>query len=240
LVGVVQNMGNNILLGREDELRMIHRLMDKRRNLIIFGEEGVGKTSLIQRVLTERKASFMLFSAKSTGLRESLVNFILSAQDSQRGISEKNILSLKKIFYSLLKRNPEYIIFNRLGRVGPRFCSLFEYLIDKELPLLIVCRGLTEKDLGHLKMWSSHFEKVAISNLDQQNTIALVEQYVREYKLNLSRQDDFAREIFHFSKGNPGIMKELCFLARDGKYQKNGCVDVKLIDLDRRIQEIPI
>ena len=227
-----------IICRREDELRMILRLMDKRRNLIVFGEEGVGKTALIQRVLTERKAIFMLFSAKSTGLKESLVNFVLSSQDVQRDVSGKNILSLKKIFYSLLAQSPEYIIFDQLGRVGPKFFSFFEYLMDKEFPLLIVCRGLAEKDLGHLKIWSLNFEKVEISNLDQKNTILLVEQYVKEHRLNLSRQEAFAREVFHFSKGNPKIIKKLCLLAHEDKYKINGSLDVHLMDLDMRMVEV--
>jgi len=233
-------MDKEVLVGRETELRIIDRLMDKKCNFVIFGEEGVGKSAILRRALAERGSSFQLFSSSSMTLKESLVNFILFGQNGKNDISGKNILSLKRIFYPLLKRNPEYIIFDQLGRVGPKFCSFFEYLLDKEIPLLIVSRGLRDDSIGHLHMLLFNFEKVEIANLDKENTIALVEQYVNEYKLNLRRQDDFAMEIFHFSKGNPRVIKELCSLARDGKYRKDGHVDVNLMNLDRRIQELPL
>jgi hypothetical protein len=233
-------MDKEIFIGRQQELKAIHLLMDKKRNLVVFGEEGVGKSAIVRRVLSDSGSSFLLFSAGSMTLKESLVNFILSSQNGKNDIGGKNILSLKRVFYPLLKRNPEYIIFDQLGRVGPKFCSFFEYLLDKEIPLLVVSRGVRDDNIGHLRMMLFNFEKVEIANFDKENTIALVEQYVNEYKLNLCRQDDFAMEVFHFSKGNPKIIKELCSLARNGKYQKEGRTDVKLIDLDRRIQEISI
>jgi hypothetical protein len=33
-------MNNDILVGRKDELKLINDLMDKKRNIIMFGEEG--------------------------------------------------------------------------------------------------------------------------------------------------------------------------------------------------------
>jgi hypothetical protein len=48
---------------------------------------------------------------------------------------------------------------------------------------------------------------------------------------------DFKKEVFNVSKGNPKIIKELCCLAQDEKYGARGSMDVKLMDLDRRIKD---
>ena len=62
--------------------------------------------------------------------------------------------------------------------------------------------------------------------------------FIKEFGIKINNETDFKKQIFHFSKGNPKIIKGLCFLARDVKYQKNDAIDVKLMDLDRRISEI--
>ena len=50
--------------------------------------------------------------------------------------------------------------------------------------------------------------------------------------------ENFKKEVFNVSKGNPKMIKQLCFLARDSRYQKENVFDVRLMDLDRRISEV--
>jgi|GEM_PF-467029 len=230
-------MNEEIFIGREKELRAIQQAMDQKRNLIIFGEEGVGKTALIQKIRKEREADFILFSVSSLNLKESLLNLILSSRHSQRELNGKNILALKKIFYGLLEKKPSYIIFDHLARVGPRFYSFFEFLIDKEIPLVILSRGLTKDDIGHLWMSLFSFEKIKIENLTQHEAGMLVNRYIELFNIPLTNKDDFKRSIFYFSKGNPKVIRTLCSLARDTKYSAKGFTDAKLINLDRRIKE---
>ncbi|MBI5024194.1 MAG: hypothetical protein HZC18_04245 [Candidatus Omnitrophica bacterium] len=104
--------------------------------------------------------------------------------------------------------------------------------MDNNVPLLTASRSADQKD-GLLFA----FERVMISSLDQEKTGALTSYYMKTFGIKTVHEDDFKKEIFHLSQGNPRIIQQLCSLARDAKYQREGLVNTKLMDLDRRISE---
>jgi hypothetical protein len=230
---------SDILIGREKECAVISTLISQRKNIIIFGEEGTGKTAIINKVLSDFVGLNIFFSAQSKTLKETLFNFILYASGDKKTIQSLNILDLKKLFYSLLERNkPQYIIFDHVENVEPKFYSFFVYLMEEKFPLIVLCRGLEKKDIGNLRMSLFNFEKVEISNFDKPSAYLLIDHFIKEFGIKITKEEDFKKQIFYFSKGNPKIIEQLCFLARDVKYKKNETIDVRLIDLDRRINEV--
>jgi len=227
------------IIGREKECAAISGLISQKKSIIIFGPEGVGKTVILNKVITGFPGINKIYSQESKTLKESLLNFMASASFSKKIVNKANILALKKLFYEILAKNkPEYIIFDHIERVEPKFYSFFEYLIEAKIPLIVLSRGLGKKEIGHLRMSSFNFEKVEISNFDRPTTDIIIDYFIKEFGIKITKEADFKKEIFHFSKGNPKIIKGLCFLARDVKYQKSGSLDVKLMDLDRRIGEV--
>jgi len=227
------------IIGREKECAAISGLISQKKSIIIFGPEGVGKTAILNQVLTGFPGLNKIYSRESKTLKESLLNFMACASFDRKTINEANILALKKLFYEILARNkPEYIIFDHVESVEPKFHSFFVYLLDVKIPLIVLSRGLGKKEIGHLRMSSFNFEKIEISNMEKPVADALVEHFIKEFGIKITKDDEFKKEIYHFSKGNPKIIKGLCFLARDVKYQKGNGLDVKLMDLDRRISEV--
>jgi len=227
------------IIAREKECAIITNFINQRQSIIIFGPEGVGKTAVLNEVLTSFPGLNKIISQESKTLKESLLNFMASASFGKKIVNKANILALKKLFYEILAKNkPEYIIFDHIERVEPKFYSFFEYLIEAKIPLIVLSRGLGKKEIGHLRMSSFNFEKIEISNFDRPNTDIIIGYFIKEFGIKITKEADFKKEIFHFSKGNPKIIKGLCFLARDVKYQKSGGLDVKLMNLDRRIGEV--
>lgn len=227
------------IIGREKECAAIVNFINQRKNIIIFGPEGVGKTVILNKVITGFPGINKICSQESKTLKESLLNFTTCASFDRKTINEANALALKKLFYEILARNkPEYIIFDHIESVEPKFHSFFVYLLETKIPLIVLSRGLGKKEIGHLRMSSFNFEKVEISNFDRSATDTLIGHFINEFGIKITKADEFKKQIFHFSKGNPKIIKGLCFLARDVKYQKDNGLDVKLMDLDRRISEV--
>ena len=225
----------NIFVDRQKEIQVITDLMRRRKNIIIFGQEGVGKTSIIQEVMNNVGINRILYSPQSRTLKEALINLVSSDSGVHENINEKNILALRKALYPILDQKPDYIIFDHIDRVEPKYYSFFEYLIERELPLIIIAKGIDKKNIGHLRLVLHNFEKVEISNFDRSRSDILVDHYVNEFSIKVAQLDNLKKGVFHFSNGNPKITKQLCSLAKDTKYQKKGFVDVKLMDLDRRI-----
>ena len=229
---------NDILIGREKECAAISALISQRKNIIIFGLEGVGKSAVIKSVLKEKSITSLLYSQDSRTLKGSLSNLILFALGNTKAVQGLNILALKSLLYRTINENkPEYMVFDHVEGVEPKFYSLFVYLMEAKIPLIVLSRGLQKEDIGHLRMSLFNFEKVEVSNLDRPTADVLINHFIKEFGIKITKEADFKKQIFHFSKGNPKIMKGLCFLARDVKYQKDDALDVKLMDLDRRIKE---
>jgi len=227
------------IIGREKECAAITNFINQRRSIIVFGPEGVGKTAILTKALTGFPELNKICSLESKTFKESLLNFMASAPFSKKTVNEANILALKKLFYEILANNkPEYIIFDHIASVEPKFYSFFVYLLEAKIPLIVLSRGLEKKEIGHLRMSSFNFEKVEISNFDRPTADILIDHFIHEFGIKITKEADFKKEVYRFSKGNPKIIKGLCFLARDVKYQKNDAIDVKLMDLDRRISEV--
>lgn len=225
-----------MLFGREKECQFITGLMNGRKNIIIYGEEGTGKSAIIHETVSRRKAEKLLYSHSSKTLRESLINPILFHGKETKDVQNKNIAMLRKAFFSMLDREkPAYIIFDHVELVTPRLYYFFLYLMDKKIPLIMISRGIRKKDIDHLRMILFDFIKVEITNLEKPATDKLVDYFVKEFNIKVNHTDDFRKDIYKFSGGNPKIVKELCFMAKDTKYHSCGNCNVRLIDLDHRI-----
>jgi hypothetical protein len=204
----------------------------------MFGEEGVGKSAIAQRILLERLDKNNLYVWENGTLRLTLVGIIAGrSQEKNIAIDSLNILALKKKCYEIIEKAPDYIVLDHMGRVEPKHYAFLTYLLEKNIPSLVISRGLNKKDIGHLRMSLYSFEKVEIVNLDRPDSNNLIDYFIKEFGIKVVKTDEFKQAIFSHSMGNPKIIKALCFLARDVKYQKNDTLDVKLMDLDRRINE---
>jgi len=222
---------------RLKEKKIISKAILDRKSLFVYGPEGVGKTFLLRHILKNIKGANIFYAGNCSSLKNTLLS-LLNYEYSRTSLLRKNILDLKRLFYKLLKREKPYFIFDHLGRVLPKFYSFFEHLMDEEIPFAIISRGTNRDEIGHLVMATFYFEKIEIFNLDRVATNSLVDHFISEFNIKITRETEFKKEVFRFSRGNPKTIKEFCSLARNGKYQKDGCLDVKLMNLDLRINEI--
>jgi hypothetical protein len=227
-------MNSTVLIGREQECRLLDELMWQRKNILVFGGEGVGKTAIVDKLTATGVVKNILYSRYSATLRETMVNMIESVR-SGKDLQDKNILSLKKMCYQLLDESPAYAVFDHIEWVGPKFYGFLIYLIERKLPLMIVTRRLDKKNIGRLWMGLYDFEKVEIKNLDLMISGQLIDHYASTLGLKIDAPGEFKKQVFKISEGNPKIISQLCRLARDEKYRAKGYMDVKLMDLDRRI-----
>jgi integrase/recombinase XerD len=227
--------GSTVLIGREEERCRLCDLMRQRKNIVVLGEEGVGKSAIIENVLAGGEIRRLLYSKHSTTLKETLINMIESAIGG-KDLQKKNILSLKKICYQLLRERSEYAVLDHVAWVEPKFYGFLIYLLERKLPFVIVTRRPGKENVGHLWMGLYDFEKLEIKNLDQPKADQLIEYYASSFCLKIDATADFKKGVFNISRGNPKIIRQLCWLAQDEKYRAKGYIDVRLMDLDRRIK----
>lgn len=225
-------------IGREKEINLINSLMSQNKNIMLFGEEGVGKTAIVQNALNGQPGRRHLYVQDNETLRHTLLGIIAGGtQGTNKGVDALNILALKKKSYEIINAISDYIVLDHMGRVEPKHYAFLTYLLEKHIPLLIVSRGLEKKSIGHLRMALYGFEKIEVKNFDRAGSNNLTDYFMKESGITVIKEAEFKQAIFDYSGGNPKIIQGFCLLARDVKYRKNDAIDVKLMDLDRRISE---
>ena len=228
-----------MFIGREPECRRLSDLIRHRSNVLVLGEEGVGKSTILNHAIADGIFKNFLYSKNSATLKEALVNLVGAAVGGKE-LAKKNILTLKKTCYQLLNERPEYGVFDHVARVERRFYAFLTYLRERNLPLVIAARQSGKDNLGHLWMGLYDFEVLEVKNFDPTKTAELVDHFITKLHLEINDALDFKKDIFKTSQGNPRIIQELCRLARHDRYRAKGYIDVKLMDLDRRISSIAL
>jgi hypothetical protein len=135
-----------------------------------------------------------------------------------------------------LDANPGYVVLDQVGWVEPKFYGFLTYIKEQQVPLIIVTRRADKRNIGHLWMGVYDFETLEIKNFDPSRAGQLVEYHVSALNLKIAALSEFKKYVFKFSEGNPKIIQDLCRLACNEEYRAKGYVDVKLMDLDRRIK----
>lgn len=111
-----------MLIGRYKEVEEIINAVSQRKNLFLSGPEGVGKTFIVKHVLEKTGGTGIFYSADCTTIKTSLAGFLKGDYDSTF-LSCQNISSLRKLFYKKVHRENSYLVFDHIGRVGPKFFS---------------------------------------------------------------------------------------------------------------------
>ncbi|MFQ5686281.1 MAG: AAA family ATPase [Candidatus Scalindua sp.] len=142
------------------------------KNLFLYGAEGVGKSFIVKHVTQETVSKGVLYSEDCTTLRTSLSGFLKGDFDTSF-LSGQNVLSLRKLFYKKIKRENPYLVFDHIGRVGPKFFSYLENLLD-EHPALFIARRPDPEEIGDLSLLLFSFDKLEIHNLTRKHAYELI------------------------------------------------------------------
>ncbi len=106
-----------MLIGRDKEVEKVADAISQRKNLFLFGQESVGKTSIVKHVLGETGGKGILYSDNCSTIKTSLTGFLKGDYDPAY-LSSQNISSLRKLFYKKIKKEKPYLIFDHIGSVG--------------------------------------------------------------------------------------------------------------------------
>ena len=69
-------MGTSVLIGREQECRMLTDLIGQKKNVLILGDEGVGKSAILETMLAGERMGRVLYSKRSATLKETLLKAV--------------------------------------------------------------------------------------------------------------------------------------------------------------------
>lgn len=232
----MEKRGCNVFIGRNKEVEEIADAVSRRKNMFLFGPESVGKTCIVKHVLDKTGGRGVLYSNDCATIKTSLSGFLKGDYDPTF-LSDQNIVSLRKLFYKKIQKESPYLVFDHMGRVGPKFFSYLENLLD-EHPALFIARSPDPGEIGDLSLFLFSFDKLEVNNLNRKHAYDLITHYIESYSLSIDNVDSFRKEVFRLSSGNPLAIREICQYAGKDEYKDGGEIKFRLLNLDRKIDSL--
>ncbi|MCP5004901.1 MAG: hypothetical protein GY941_13315 [Planctomycetes bacterium] len=218
------------------EKERIVQAITGRENLVVYGAAGMGKTYLITEILKELNNENVLYAPECTSLKRMLAGF-LEAYHSHMLPRTQNTLGLKKMFLEMLMRERPYLVIDHIGNLTSRYCTFVQSVVQYT-SLLISARSLHLRDMKELAIVTARFDTLRIPPLSRSESYRLIDHLIEFFRIGVSDKAGFKKKVYLFTEGNPMAMKEVCSYAENDKYLVKGKTNFKLLNLDRKIDEM--
>ncbi len=148
-----------------------------------------------------------------------------------------HLVQRKNRLLKLLKGTKRAVVFDGRGWTTPKLARFIEN-VSGRVPVWICARSEHPWDIGHVWPLLVRFEKVEIKPFHPAETRGLIETAIRLGVVPPGMADTVER-LHHLCAGNPGVLCELIEGLATGHYDPHKKFDLRLLDLDRRIQHLP-
>lgn len=150
---------------------------------------------------------------------------------------EEQLTARKNRLLRALGEAGQAVVFDGVGWTTPKLNSFLQIVMERA-PVWIAARSEHPWDIGHLWPLLVRFVKVEIKPFRPAETRGLIEAAVRLGIVPASAADAVER-LHDLCAGNPKVLGELIEGLASGHYDPHKKFDLRLLDLDRRIQHLP-
>ena len=196
------------IVGFDSEVASLVEVLARkdRANVLIVGDTGVGKTSLIQALLQRLRDKHVPTSL------EGLQPFELDLIALSQGVSYKGEIEdrFKKVTEGLLAETQPLLVIENFHRVEDRQSTIngilpgLKKLLSKNA-LQVVCTATIDgytKDVEKDKEFTAYFEKLTVEEPSEEQAVAILEARRRSYEdfHHICLADDVPAEIVRLAK----------------------------------------
>ena len=218
-------------VGREREIARLRQWHKQHKHVLILGPEGVGKSALVAHLRESLGLRVCPASERLSEICEALEGgFGLEAGDLP-------LVRRKNRLLKLLKGTKRAVVFDGASWTTPKLGNFIEN-VSERVPVWLCVRSEHPWDVGHIWPLLVRFEKVEIKPFHPAETRGLIATAIRLGIAPPSAADAVER-LHHLCAGNPKVLCELIEGLATGHYDPHRTFDLRLLDLDRRIQHLP-
>lgn len=227
---------------RTEEMTRLRAQAERRKSLLIFGPEAVGKTRLLQAFL--KTQSLALFVPRVESPREVLLTLV--AELHRLGKPRVNLPTdpesltssgLKGVVQRALDMHPFSLVLDHLSGPSRIVTGLIKDLnyFDRT-PVIFVARTPHMEDIGALQpMCARSSERLEIKEFTPTIALEFARREARKTDLSASNLDEALRFLADSGKGNPGAIVQMIKMAHYPRYRVGDQIKSHVLYLDYRM-----
>ena len=232
------------LIGLENEYSAVRLALRNRTSVLLLGSAGSGKTKLIQTLLS-RTGEPALYLGRTPVLHELLVELaratcaagrpplpVPRGSDGVRWIARQTSVRLKGMLWDAFATLPVPVVLDHIQDASSRSYRFLQRLYHTP-GMSIIAVARRPYDLGelHRLFWDPR-QTVHIKPLAERNALRLFDEAVHWFGSECANLADFRESVLRNAHGNPGRIVEMCRLAAESRYRREGRVLISTVHLD--------
>jgi energy-coupling factor transporter ATP-binding protein EcfA2 len=221
-----------VFYGRTEVIANLRTLYAKRKNVLIVGPPGIGKTALLRHL---NQSCPMLLCDTTSGLRRICDNLELQLGWTHH---KCNVIERKNRLLGYLGRRDEPVAFDRVALTPPRVARFLAHLLDR-IPVWIACRSDQRKEIGRIWEQLHKFARIDVPPLTREETCTLIEAAIAQGQIQTDARGHLTY-LYQLSRGVPRALEELLIELASRKYNIANSFGRHLLELDCRIHQIPV
>ena len=240
--GPIDAQQYTVVVERAEELARLQAQIERRKSMLIFGPEAVGKTRLLRSFVQTQ--SLALFVAEVKSPRQLLLTLVEELRRvAKAGISlpvDATLMgtgSLKGIVQRALDHYPFLLALDHLAGPSRVVTGLIKDLnyFDRT-PVIFVARTPHMEDIGTLQpMCAGKSERLELREFPAQIALEFARREASRTDLNASNLDHVLHQLVEWSNGNPGSIAHMLKMARFPRYLAGDQIKAHVLYLDYRM-----
>jgi hypothetical protein len=227
---------------RTEEMARLQAQAQRRKSMLVFGPEAVGKTRLFENfVHTQPLALYVNHVQSPRELVLALVERLrgLNIRDLRLPADPKSLStsSLKGFIRKALDQGPFLLVLDHLdgpSRVVTAMIKQMNYY--GRTPVFFAARTPHMEDIGALQpMCADRSERVELKNLGPSVALEFAQREAERTTLWASNLDHVLHSLVEWSEGNPGSLVHMLKMAHLPRYRMGDQIKAHVLYLDYRM-----
>jgi AAA+ ATPase superfamily predicted ATPase len=249
--------GLPVFVDRETEARRLDEAIRKRKSLMICGPAGIGKSTLVSKVIHRlppdlaarclylrgmkdlqdllRQLIRGLYDLKDPNLRKQLHAEGISVSNFDAWLKSLSSSRMKGTLYRAVEGGDYRVFLDHLPPLTRAVAKVIKELFwMRNTPVYLLIRDELEQ---HLYQFYNFFywgdrERLVLQPLPAEAAAELLESCIEWFGLAPFDLSNFREEVLELSKQIPGAIVKMCMLAADPRYQFESRIKIKSVYID--------